>query len=48
MTYDVEVFGDIELSRKERLTLGMHPKFSVIQQLPKDALDLEKEIVAHH
>ena len=36
--------GDIDLSDNERLILGMHPKFSVIQKLPKDALDLDKEL----
>ena len=28
----------------ERMILGMHPKFSVMQKLPEDALDLDKEL----
>ena len=45
-TRDVEilVLGDIDLTENVKLVLGMHPKFSVIQKLPKDALDLDKEL----
>ena len=36
--------GDIDISENEIAALKLHPKFSVIQPLPEDALDLEKEL----
>ena len=41
---EVTVLGDVELTENERLVLGLHPKFSVMQKLPKDGLDLDSEL----
>ena len=41
---EIKVLGDAELKDNERMILGMHPKFSVMQKLPEDALDLDKEL----
>ena len=41
---EIKVLGDAELEDNERMILGMHPKFSVMQKLPEDALDLDKEL----
>ena len=42
--YDVKVIGRVELKDKERSVLRLHTKLSMIQSLPRDALDLEKEL----
>ena len=42
--YEVVVIGDIDLTKNDRSVLILHTKFSLIQPLPKDALDLEKEL----
>jgi hypothetical protein len=45
-TTEIEIMtlGDVELTDNERKILGLHPKFSVVQKLPKDALDLDIEL----
>ena len=42
--YEVTVVGDVDLTENERKVLRLHPKFSVIQDLPEDALDLDGEL----
>ena len=41
---EIQTMGDVDLTEKERKILGLHPKFSVVQKLPKDALDLDIEL----
>ena len=45
-TKEIEIMirGDAEIKDNERLVLGMHPKFSVVQKLTGDALDLDEEL----
>ena len=40
----IETRGDLNLTENQRKILGLHPKFSVVQKLPKDALDLDIEL----
>ena len=41
---EIMILGDADLTENEKLVLRMHPKFSVVQKLPKDALDFDKEL----
>ena len=41
---EIMIRGDAEIKDNERLVLGMHPKFSVVQKLTGDALDLDEEL----
>ena len=39
--YEIIEIGDVDLTENMRKILRMHPKFSVIQELPRDAIDLD-------
>ena len=42
--YEIKTIGEVQLNRVERRVLEMHPKCSIIQKLPEDALDHEQEL----
>ena len=42
VSYEVEIIGDLQVSEVEKMALALPPKFSIMEKLQNNDLEMEK------